>query len=56
MDKGHRFRRMGKRPSDPGVGSYRTTGTPCSCSYCDPHKWGIPKHSVLARAPIEDDE
>lgn len=30
--------------------AYRTTGTPCSCSLCDPHKHDRgPKHSIAVR-------
>ena len=35
---------------------YRTTGTPCSCSLCDPHKRAEEKHSVVKKKESLDDQ
>lgn len=45
-----------KKEDDQSGKHFRTTGTPCSCWMCDPHKSGEEKHSVEKRKGSSDDQ
>ena len=51
-----RLKNLGLKACEGKFNSYRTTGKPCSCMFCDPHKHNPKgKHSTNVRAAKSPD-